>query len=249
MDVGREIRRLREAKGWSQAKLAGAADMGVSGVSQIETGARNPSAVTLAKIAAALDVEVGELFPKAQSPLPLDGPRRASMPLEELSDEDLADVRRLLGGDKPQARFVEDDSVWLRELYAFVEQEAARRVEEPEPAAQRFSLLAEAIVTVVARWMQITARTDSRKTFGIVEAALDLEDQISTLLGDERRALSRRERSEITHIMGLLEEVARRHIARMEAELDQEPPADLEEFRRRKEQLREVRRRVSVTSA
>jgi transcriptional regulator with XRE-family HTH domain len=57
MDVGREIRRLREARGWSQAKLAGATGMGVSGISQIETGARNPSAVTLWKIAGALGVE------------------------------------------------------------------------------------------------------------------------------------------------------------------------------------------------
>jgi transcriptional regulator with XRE-family HTH domain len=70
MEVGREIRRLREEKGWSQAKLAGAAGMGVSGVSQIETGARNPSAVTLAKIAEALGVEVADLFPKEQPPLP-----------------------------------------------------------------------------------------------------------------------------------------------------------------------------------
>lgn len=80
MDVGREIRRLREARGWSQTKLAAGADMGVSGISQIETGARNPSAVTLSKIAEALDVGVADLFPKGQVPLPLyDGPS-----LEEL---------------------------------------------------------------------------------------------------------------------------------------------------------------------
>ena len=72
MDVGREIRRLREARGWSQAKLAGDTGMGVSGISQIETGARNPSAVTLWKIAGALGVEVGDLFPKAQNPLPFE---------------------------------------------------------------------------------------------------------------------------------------------------------------------------------
>ena len=72
VEVGREIRRLREARGWSQAKLAGDTGMGVSGISQIETGARNPSAVTLWKMAGALGVEVGDLFPKAQSPLPFD---------------------------------------------------------------------------------------------------------------------------------------------------------------------------------
>jgi len=74
MEVGQEIRRLREAKGLSQAKLAAAADMAVSGVSQIETGARNPSAVTLTKLANALDVEVADFFPKGQAPLPLEEP-------------------------------------------------------------------------------------------------------------------------------------------------------------------------------
>ena len=78
MDVGREIRRLRESRGWSQAKLAGDTGMGVSGISQIETGARNPSAVTLWKIAGALGVEVGDLFPKAQNPLPFEEPARRS---------------------------------------------------------------------------------------------------------------------------------------------------------------------------
>lgn len=82
MDVGTEIRRLREEKGWSQAKLAAGADMGVSGISQIETGARNPSAVTLSKIAEALGAEVGDLFPKG---------RRSS--LEPSFDDALEDER------------------------------------------------------------------------------------------------------------------------------------------------------------
>jgi transcriptional regulator with XRE-family HTH domain len=72
MDVGKEIRRLREARGWSQAKLAGASNMGTSGISQIETGARNPSAATLSKIAEALGVEIRDLFPLGQAPLPLE---------------------------------------------------------------------------------------------------------------------------------------------------------------------------------
>jgi transcriptional regulator with XRE-family HTH domain len=72
MEVGQEIRRLREANGWSQAKLAAAADMAVSGVSQIETGARNPSAVTLRKLADALNTEVAAFFPKDQAPLPFE---------------------------------------------------------------------------------------------------------------------------------------------------------------------------------
>jgi transcriptional regulator with XRE-family HTH domain len=76
IEVGREIRRIREGKSWGQAKLAAAADMGVPGISQIEAGARNLSAVTLSKIVQALGVGVADLFPKVPSPqpsLPLDG--------------------------------------------------------------------------------------------------------------------------------------------------------------------------------
>jgi transcriptional regulator with XRE-family HTH domain len=71
-EVGKEIRKLREAKGWGQTKLAAAADMAVSGVSQIENGHRNPNSATLIKLAGALGVEVADLFPKGQAPLPLE---------------------------------------------------------------------------------------------------------------------------------------------------------------------------------
>lgn len=85
MEVGQEIRRKREARGWSQTKLAAAADMAVSGVSQIETGARNPSAVTLAKLANALGVDVADFFPKTETPLPFEenGPKRQRSPFME----------------------------------------------------------------------------------------------------------------------------------------------------------------------
>ena len=86
--VGREIRRIRKAKGLSQTKVAAAADMGPSGLSQIETGARNPSAVTLDKIATALGVEVADLFPKAQAPLSF----------EESADAGSTERRYLRGG-------------------------------------------------------------------------------------------------------------------------------------------------------
>ncbi len=72
MEVGKEIRRIRESKGLSQTKVAAGADMSVSGLSQIETGARNPSAVTLTKLAESLGVEVADLFPKALAPQQLE---------------------------------------------------------------------------------------------------------------------------------------------------------------------------------
>lgn len=68
-DVGREVRRLREERDWSQAKLAVEAGMAVSAVNQIENGKRSPSAASLAKLANALDVEVRDLFPLGQTPL------------------------------------------------------------------------------------------------------------------------------------------------------------------------------------
>src|SRR5918997_2368421 len=70
--VGREVKRRREEHGWSQTRLAVEAGMSVSGVSMIESGHRNLTTTTLAKLAKALGVEVGELFPKAQAPLPLE---------------------------------------------------------------------------------------------------------------------------------------------------------------------------------
>ena len=103
MTVGREIRRLREEKGWSQAKLAAAADMGVSGVSQIETGARNPSTITLAKLAGALGVEVADLFPKGPLPPPFESEERRQASMENLAalidsmdDEQLVRFREFL---------------------------------------------------------------------------------------------------------------------------------------------------------
>ncbi len=67
--VGKEIRRLREEKGWSQAKLGVESGLGPSGISQIETGRRNPSAASLQRIAEALGLEVRDLFPLGQLPL------------------------------------------------------------------------------------------------------------------------------------------------------------------------------------
>lgn len=62
--VGQEVKRLREARGWIQAKLAVEAGMAPSAVNQIENGKRSPSANSLNKLAGALGVEVADLFPK-----------------------------------------------------------------------------------------------------------------------------------------------------------------------------------------
>jgi transcriptional regulator with XRE-family HTH domain len=68
--VGEEVKRLRQAKGWTQEQLAVYAGSSQPTVNLLEAGKRNPSAATLEKLARALGVEVVDLFPKAQSPLP-----------------------------------------------------------------------------------------------------------------------------------------------------------------------------------
>ena len=81
-NIGHNIRRLRDERGWNQTELGFRADTSPSIISLIENGKRNPSTATLAKIAGALGVEVVDLFPKAQAQLPLEG-SAAGAPLLE----------------------------------------------------------------------------------------------------------------------------------------------------------------------
>jgi transcriptional regulator with XRE-family HTH domain len=65
-----EVKRLRQEREWNQTELAYHAGLAPSVISQIENGKRDPSARTLRKLAEALGVEVGDLFPKARSSSP-----------------------------------------------------------------------------------------------------------------------------------------------------------------------------------
>lgn len=60
--LGRRIRQLRKAKGWSQEQLAAQADMHRTYMWGIEQGVRNPSIRHVTQIADALGVPVGSLF-------------------------------------------------------------------------------------------------------------------------------------------------------------------------------------------
>jgi transcriptional regulator with XRE-family HTH domain len=65
-----EVKQLRLAKEWNQTELAFHAGLAPSVISEIENGKRDPSARTLRKLAEALKVDVADLFPKGQAPLP-----------------------------------------------------------------------------------------------------------------------------------------------------------------------------------
>jgi len=65
--LGKQIRTLRKAKGFSQETFANEMEFGRSYFGGVERGDRNVSAINLIRIAKALDVEVGDLFPKIKS--------------------------------------------------------------------------------------------------------------------------------------------------------------------------------------
>jgi transcriptional regulator with XRE-family HTH domain len=60
--LGRRIRVLREARGWSQERLAERAAIHAVYLSGLENGKRNPSFKVLVRLATALDVTLAELF-------------------------------------------------------------------------------------------------------------------------------------------------------------------------------------------
>ena len=60
--LGCRIRSLRNMKGWTQQELGEQADVNYKFVGEIERGQQNPSFAVLVKIAAALEVELPELF-------------------------------------------------------------------------------------------------------------------------------------------------------------------------------------------
>jgi transcriptional regulator with XRE-family HTH domain len=84
----KEVRRLRERKGWTQNQLAYHASTAPSVISLIETGKRDPNATTLRKLAEALGVEVPDLFRGSEVNPKAEAPQLRFEDLEELRRED-----------------------------------------------------------------------------------------------------------------------------------------------------------------
>lgn len=59
--VGRNMKRLRDAKGWSQEELADQAGIHRTYVSGVERGVRNPTVTVLEKLAIALGATLPDL--------------------------------------------------------------------------------------------------------------------------------------------------------------------------------------------
>ncbi|HEX3138704.1 MAG TPA: helix-turn-helix transcriptional regulator [Rhizobacter sp.] len=62
------VRRLREARGWSQERLAGHADLNRSYMGEIERATVMPSLATAAKLAQALEVPLSHLISQCEVP-------------------------------------------------------------------------------------------------------------------------------------------------------------------------------------
>lgn len=107
--IGEKVRRLREERGLTGAQLAGRAGLAPSAVSQIETGKRTPSSASVIKLAAALSVEVGELYPKGVSQLSFE--EIPTFTREDLSGVQLAQLDAVLRGERPQATIEDTDEV------------------------------------------------------------------------------------------------------------------------------------------
>lgn len=60
--LGKNIKKLREKKGWTQEELSERADIHISYIGQIERGLRYPSLKINFRIADALEVKIVDLF-------------------------------------------------------------------------------------------------------------------------------------------------------------------------------------------
>jgi transcriptional regulator with XRE-family HTH domain len=60
--LGKRIRTLRNARGWTQEELGKRAELSYKFIGEIERGRQNPSFDTFIKIAAALKLDLPELF-------------------------------------------------------------------------------------------------------------------------------------------------------------------------------------------
>ena len=64
---GQAVRQLREARGWSQERLAGRAELNRSYMGEIERATAMPSLATAAKLAQALDVPLSQLISRCEN--------------------------------------------------------------------------------------------------------------------------------------------------------------------------------------
>jgi transcriptional regulator with XRE-family HTH domain len=86
-----ELRRIRKERGLSQQRLADLANVDKVTIVHIEGGKVSPKVETLEKLAAALKVDLADLFPKSQAPLFVELPDPATQEERRALWEDAVD--------------------------------------------------------------------------------------------------------------------------------------------------------------
>ena len=101
--LGRRIRAIRRAKGWTQEELGTKADTSYKFIGEIERGQQNPSFDILEKIANALGIELFELFRFEQETTKReDIEKRMAMIINAMPEDDLRLIFFALRGLYPQ---------------------------------------------------------------------------------------------------------------------------------------------------
>lgn len=115
------MRRIRKMRGLGQKPLAEKSGVAQPTISGIETGAREPHASTLRKLAEAMDVEVGDFF--AEEERPPKAPPAPPTPFTDLSAAAFEELRAELRTEEAKRdlleeteREFEDLRRWCREL-------------------------------------------------------------------------------------------------------------------------------------
>ena len=62
IEFGKNLRKIRKSKGFTQAELANDLDIEISQISRIERGIINTSIITIYKISTTLKINITELF-------------------------------------------------------------------------------------------------------------------------------------------------------------------------------------------
>ena len=100
MDIGSNIKRVREAKKLSQKEVITAIDMGAAMYSRIESGKTEPSLSTLEKIAKALGVSLTELIQSDENMSDVNSVDKSLMEkvrlMEALNDEEQKTIYTML---------------------------------------------------------------------------------------------------------------------------------------------------------
>ncbi len=93
-ELGKIIRELRKARGFTQEKLGEKANLSYKFIGELERGRVNVSLDSLAKLAHALGVQTGDLFRKGRSSLKV--VIKEKSPLSKLSSQEVQTIKKAL---------------------------------------------------------------------------------------------------------------------------------------------------------